>query len=168
MLEIGRTAISWLVKRRVTVVRLTAVAVMALAVNLVSFPEQQTQTFADDRPSLRDIRHQRDQDRRFNNEVEFTNQICGTNISASIRWDSFNSRGTGAYVVGSCDVALSAIESICRENPARVRGKIAHVECGTAKKRNALLQNGTLQYAVGYDTKRDDYDFVLKYLKKKL
>jgi hypothetical protein len=110
----------------------------------------------------------RDQERRLAHEADFTSKMCETNITTSIHWPSFNTRGTGQYVVGRCDVALSAIERICRDNKAKVKGRIRHFECGAGDKRAIDLNGSSVRYAVGPRPKRDDHDFVYKFLNRKL
>ena len=118
--------------------------------------------------SLQERRHQREQQRRLDDEAAFTSNVCNTRISASIHWDSFNSRGGTLNVVGFCDVALSAIERICRETPGKVQSRIRHLECGAGERRAVQLNGGTVKYAVGPRPSREDFDYVYKTLKRKL
>lgn len=119
-------------------------------------------------PSLQERRHQRDQEKRLNDEAEFTSKICETRISASIHWQSFSTRGGSQNVVGYCDVALSALERICRENKSKVQGRISHVQCGAGEKRRVVVSGSTVRYAVGPRPSRDDHDYVYKTLKRQL
>lgn len=119
-------------------------------------------------PSLQERRHQRDQDKRLSNEAEFTSKICETGISASIHWPSFETRGRNMNVVGRCDVALSALERLCRENKSKVQSSVRHVQCGAGDKRAVVISGSTIRYAVGPRAARDDHDFVYKILKRKL
>lgn len=119
-------------------------------------------------PSLQERRHQRDQDKRFANEAEFTSEKCETKITASIHWPSFQTRRRGMNVVGRCDVALSALERLCRENKSKVQGRVHHVQCGAGDKRAVVMSGSTIRYAVSPRPSRDDHDFVYKFLKRKL
>lgn len=119
-------------------------------------------------PSLHERRHQRDQDKRLADEAEFTSKICESRITASIHWPSFQTRGSGASVVGRCDVALSALERLCRENKSKVQESVRHVQCGAGDKRAVVLSGSTVRYAVSPRPSRDDHDFVYKILKRKL
>ncbi len=119
-------------------------------------------------PSLQERRHQRDQEKRFSDEAEFTSKICGTRISASIHWPSFSTRGSAMNVVGYCDVALSALERICREDKSKVQSRISHVQCGAGAKRRVVVSGSTVRYAVGPRPSRDDHDYVYKTLKRQL
>lgn len=119
-------------------------------------------------PSLQERRHQRDQEKRFSDEAEFTSKICETKISASIHWQSFRTRGSTRNVVGYCDVALSALERICRENKSKVQGRVRHVQCGAGEKRRVVVSGSTVRYAVGPRPSRDDHNYVYKTLKRQL
>lgn len=141
---------------------------LALAVCLTPTPRYTQTSYADDAPSLRERQAMRDQERRLNSEAEFTSKICDTQISASIHWSSFNTRGSGLSVVGYCDVALSAIERICREDKSKVKGRLRSLQCGAGEKRAVELTGATLRYAVGPRPGGDDHEFVYRYLKKKL
>lgn len=110
----------------------------------------------------------RDQERRLRNEAEFTSNVCQTRVSASIHWESFGTRGLGRPVSSYCDVALSAIERLCREDLEKARGLVRSLRCGAGKKRAVSLSGSSLNYAVGPSPSRADHDFVYKYLKKKL
>lgn len=121
-----------------------------------------------EKPSLQERRHQRDQEERLADEAAFTSKICNTRISTSIRWDSFAVLGRYPDAVGYCDVALSALERICRESRAKVQGRIRHLECGVGKKRTVIVSGSTIRYAVSARRSRDDVDFVYKQLKRNL
>ena len=110
----------------------------------------------------------RDQDRRLRNEAEFTSRVCQTGVSASIDWNSFGTRGIGKRVSSYCDVALSAIERLCREDLEKAKGLVRSLRCGAGKKRAVSLSGSTLKYAVGPSPSRADHDYIYKYLKKKL
>ena len=119
-------------------------------------------------PTLQERQHMRDQERRLRSEADFTSKVCQTRVSASIHWPSFETRGTGRRVASYCDVALSAIERLCREDVEKAKGLVRNLKCGAGKKRAVSLSGSTLNYAVGPSPSRADHDFVYKYLKKKL
>lgn len=120
------------------------------------------------KPSLQERRHQRDQEERLADEAAFTSKVCKTRISTSIRWDSFAVLGRTPDAVGYCDVALSALERICRESLSKVQGRIRHLECGVGRKRTVVISGSTIRYAVSPRRSRDDVDFVYKQLKRGL
>lgn len=121
-----------------------------------------------ERESLQERRHQRDQEERLADEAAFTSKVCSTRISASIHWPSFATRGKNLNVVGYCDVALSALERICRESKQKVQGRISHLECGAGNRRRVVINGSTIQYAVSARPARDDVDFVYDRLKRGL
>ena len=121
-----------------------------------------------EKPSLQERRHQRDQEERLADEASFTSKVCKTRISTSIRWDSFAVLGRAPDAVGYCDVALSALERICRESLGKVQGRVRHLECGVGRKRTVVISGSTIRYAVSPRRSRDDVDFVYKQLKRGL
>lgn len=93
-----------------------------------------------------------DQSRKLSEEAEFTSEICGTRISASLRWDSFLARDgrVSTNVYRECDGALSAIERICRDESKveALRKQLQRVECGGGRKTRVRLEDGSLRYAI--------------------
>ncbi|TNE57205.1 MAG: hypothetical protein EP340_09420 [Alphaproteobacteria bacterium] len=120
--------------------------------------------------SLLDERVKRDQSRAFSDEARYTSEVCDTTITASIHWESFEKRDgnlTRSYDK-DCDNALSAIERICREGKwEEVAANIKRVRCGAGNEIRAVLDNGTLLFAV---TKRPSgsHEEVYRYLNKRL
>lgn len=120
--------------------------------------------------SLLDERVKRDQSRSFSDEARYTSEVCDTNISASIHWESFEARDgslTRSYDK-DCDNALSAIERICREGKwEEVAANIKRVRCGAGTKTRAVLENGTLLFAVT-NRPSGSHEDVYRYLNSKL
>jgi hypothetical protein len=120
--------------------------------------------------SLRDERTKREQDKAFAEEAKYTSEVCGSRITASIHWQSFENRDVALdhSYYRDCDVALAAIERMCREGQmARVTTQIKSVQCGAGTKRRVVLSNGTLLYAIPVRPK-NDHKFIYDYLNKKL
>lgn len=84
---------------------------------------------ADD--SLADARLRQQEEAVLNREVAFTNEVCGTTLTATIAWDrttGWVDKGRG--IAKACDGALGAIEAMCRTSKkAAVQSKIRKFEC---------------------------------------
>ncbi|TNE36040.1 MAG: hypothetical protein EP347_11955 [Alphaproteobacteria bacterium] len=147
---------------------LSAAARLASCVFLVGFLAGTA--FAEPSGTLLDERVKRDQSRSFSNEARYTSEVCDTTITASIHWESFEARDgnlTRSYD-RDCDNALSAIERICREGKwEEVAANIKRVRCGAGKENRAVLENGTLLFAVSRNP-NEAHQKVYDYLNKKL
>jgi len=64
--------------------------------------------------SLKSIRAQQAEQEVLDNEVAYTNSVCGGSITAKIDWKSAANWPDGNSLAGACDDALGAVEAICR------------------------------------------------------
>ena len=98
-------------------------ALLGLTVSLTVVPTVMAQ-------SLKDIRAQQAEQKALENEVAFTNSICGGSISATINWSTVADWEDGESLAGACDDALGALEAICRGPGGKARGgKVSRFVC---------------------------------------
>ena len=121
--------------------------------------------------SLKERKAQQGEAATLASEVAYTNQICRSNIMASVDWQSFSAADydTGAGPSGSCDAALGAIESLCADEAGKeaIREEVRRVRCIKGDSRGVELKQGTLLYQMG-EGAADDFRYVRDFLKKKI
>lgn len=104
-------------------------------------------------------------------EIAYTNQICRSNILASVDWQSLSAADydTGAGPTGSCDAVLGAIESLCADEAGKeaIREEVRRVRCVKGNSRGVELRQGTLLYKMG-DGAADDFRYVRDFLIKRI
>ena len=142
--------------------RLTRSSLFVLAVMLsVSFGQDaQAQ-------SLKQRKQLQSQEQALQQEVDYTNQVCQSNISAEVDWQSFDAYAAPDMdgVTVSCDAALSALESLCGDQLSQqaIQERVDQVLCTKGESRDIALTEGTLMYQVnGPDM--DDFRYVRDFL----
>ncbi len=96
--------------------------------------------------SLKEIRARENEERALDREVAYTEQVCGSSITASIDWRSAVNWPEGRSLAASCDGALGALESICRSKDGKNRGrKVSRFVCG-GDGAGPSLRGGTLRF----------------------
>lgn len=116
--------------------------------------------------SLQDKRHHAAQQAAFDRETDFTNDLCGTALTAKLDWESLSQEPLTATsnLYTQCGVALSALEKLCRcGRSSVVRERINHLTCEGGPQRGLTLQAGQLAYTIAPDG-QTDYDFILDFL----
>lgn len=116
--------------------------------------------------SLKEQRFRVKQEKAFSLEVEYTNELCGSAISAMIDWETLSPRAStvNANLYTQCGVALSAIEKMCLcGHSERVQTQITQLRCSGGDTRALSLSSGELSYQITADPV-SDYDFVLSFL----
>ena len=121
--------------------------------------------------SLQEKKVQISAEQALASEVAYTNQVCGSDISASVDWQSFSSadRDPEFGISSSCDAALSAIENLCTSEDSQqaIKAQVNQVVCTKGASRNVTLRQGTLLFQMnGADG--DDFEFIRDYLKNKI
>lgn len=120
---------------------------------------------AGDEPTLREIRARQAEERKLANEVAYTNRVCSTSISASIDWARASRWPAGKSLTGACDVALSALEAVCRTDNGRTRAaKVTSFTC-SADGSGPALSGGRLRYGAGG---RDNFSSISAWLDDRL
>lgn len=71
---------------------------------------------------LKTLRYREAEETELKKEVAFTNQVCGTTITARILWDTAGSWPEDQSIAAVCGDALSALEAICRAGPDKAAG----------------------------------------------
>ncbi len=121
--------------------------------------------------SLKERKAQMGQEEALASEVAYTNQVCGSSISASVDWQSFSNADLEAEqgLSGSCDAALSAIENLCanEQNQEAIRNQVDQVVCSKGSSRGVTLRQGTLMFQMD-GPQGNDFEFVRDYLKKQI
>ncbi len=121
--------------------------------------------------SLKERKAQQGEAATLASEIAYTNQICRSNILASVDWQSFSAADydTGEGPTGSCDAALGAIESLCADEVGKeaIREEVRRVRCIKGNSRGVELRQGTLFYQMG-ESAADDFRYVRDFLKKKI
>ena len=96
--------------------------------------------------SLRELRAQEAAEQALDQEVAYTESICGNSMRAVIDWRSAADWPESANLVNSCDGALGALEAICRESDGQSRARrISRFVCA-GDGNGASLRGGTLRY----------------------
>ncbi len=117
--------------------------------------------------SLKQRKEQQIQSAVLQQEVDYTNQVCGSDISAEVDWDSFEAYAVSEMggATGSCDAVLSALESLCGDQLSQqaIQERVDQVVCIKGETRDVELMEGTLMFQVqGPDT--DDFRYVRDFL----
>ena len=112
------------------------------------------------------------QNKSLAENLQSTNESCGTAITASIDWASITPADLDQYgPAGYCDEAMAAIRGLCGtdDGKAAVKGKIKKLVCtvGGAGKRAVALKDGTLRYTIDWKASNNT-DFVNDYLKNNI
>jgi len=119
--------------------------------------------------TLKERKAQLGEEEALASEVAYTNEVCGSNISASVDWQSFSNADleSDADPSGSCDAALSAIENMCTDERGQqaVKGQVSEVVCSKGTSRGVTLQQGTLMFEIN-GPHGDDFKFVRDYLSR--
>ena len=120
--------------------------------------------------SLKERKVQQGEEQSLAEEIAYTNQVCKSDIHASVDWQSFSVTDleTGKLPSGSCDAALGAIESLCTDQSGQqvVRQKVNRVVCAKGASRDVDLKQGTLLFQMD-GPGGDDFRFVRDYLSEK-
>ena len=117
--------------------------------------------------SLQDRKMQQSDDKMLAAEIAYTNQLCHSNIEATVDWQSFSTENFAAAArpLESCDAVLGAIESICADQIGQkaVSQHITHVVCVKGASREVDLKQGTLFFQIE-GSLSDNFQFVREYL----
>jgi hypothetical protein len=101
------------------------------------------------------------------NEVNYTNKVCGTDIDADVYWSSYEQfmDSESAADLHSCDAVLSALESLCADKASQevIKKKVDQVICTKGDSREVELKEGTLMFQVDGVT-MDHFNFIREYL----
>ncbi len=121
--------------------------------------------------SLQEQKVQMSEEEALASEVAYTNQLCGSNISASVDWQSFSSADQDPELglSNACDAALSAIENLCTSEDSQqaIKAQVNQVVCTKGVSRDVTLRQGTLLFQMsGLDG--DDFEFIRDYLKNQI
>ena len=90
--------------------------------------------------SLKSLRAQEAENTALAAEAEYTSEVCGVSVSASINWSRATKWPADQSLAEACDGALSAVEAACRKGSKPVR----KFTCGGDGKGPSL--NGTSLY----------------------
>ncbi len=107
---------------------------------------------------LKTLRAREKEEKQLDQEAGFTGNVCGTNISTRIDWDSAQDWPESASITKVCDGALSALEAICRGDQSRGKKITSFVCAGDGAGPN--LSGSTLRYGGvpggnGFDDTKD-------------
>ncbi len=104
-------------------------------------------------------------------EVSYTNQVCETDIEASVDWSSIQPDALvqGERPSASCDVVLGAIESLCVDESRKreIRKRVGRVVCAKGESRSVSLKEGTLFFQFR-GSAGDDFRYIRDYLTRKI
>ncbi len=110
---------------------------------------------------------QQTEDQTLAEEIAYTNQVCHSNIQATVDWQSFSSDDLAAGVgpLESCDAVLGALESMCTDQSGQeaVNQRVSRVVCEKGASRNVDLKQGTLFFQMD-GAMNDNFQFVREYL----
>lgn len=116
--------------------------------------------------SLKSIRAQQSESDTLDDEVSYTNSVCGGAISSEINWSTAADWPEGESLAAACDGALSALEAICRADGGKGRAsKITRFVC-TGDGAGPSLSGGVLEYGAspgdnGFTDTKDYLDSAL-------
>lgn len=135
-------------------------AMASLSVGLASsFPTASAQ-------SLKERRAQAAEEAALQNEADYTANVCGTSIRATILWSTASTWPEGQSIAKACDGALGAIEAMCRTGrEADVQSKIKSFQC-LGDGSGPSLRGGTMTYGAAPGT--NGYQQTRKYLERQL
>jgi len=71
--------------------------------------------------SLKSLRAQEAEEAALDAEADYTSEVCGVSITASIDWSTTSDWPAAESLAEACDGALSAVEAACRSGSAPVR-----------------------------------------------
>lgn len=71
--------------------------------------------------SLKSLRAQEAENKALAAEVEYTSEVCGVSIRASIDWSRAAKWPADQSLTEACDGALSAVEASCRKGSKPIR-----------------------------------------------
>ncbi len=121
--------------------------------------------------ALLEKRNRAAQDQSLKEEAAFTNSVCDSRIRARIDWDTFPANAATRHkrLYRQCDVALGAIERICRTTSLKetVANRIRIVECKGNVRMRIRLTGSTLHYEFAKNSQGDAAEIV-SYLKDRL
>lgn len=120
--------------------------------------------------SLKEQRYREAQNAAFDREVEYTNKLCGSSITARIDWDTLSPLATdiNRNLYTQCGAALSAIERMCLCGGSdRVRDHIAALVCTGGLTRSLALDGTQLTYVISSEPS-SDFDRLVAFLESAL
>ena len=96
--------------------------------------------------SLKERRAQAAEEASLQNEANYTANICGTAIRATILWSTTTTWPANQSIAKACDGALGAIEAMCRTGrEADVQAKVKSFQC-LGDGSGPSLKGGTMTY----------------------
>ena len=117
--------------------------------------------------SLKTRKVQYGEEQTLEAEVAYTNQVCQSDIQASVDWDSFplEALEQGERPSGSCDIVLGALESLCGDQTRQdqIKKRIGRVVCTKGDQRTVSLKEGTLFFQY-QGSAVDDFRYIRDYL----
>ena len=113
--------------------------------------------------TLKERKAQQKQTAALQSEVAYTNQICGSAISAEVDWSRY--AGPVREATSSCDAALSALESLCADQLSQeeIQKRVDQVVCTKGDDRQVSLKKGTLTFQMD-GPGLDDFRYIRDYL----
>ena len=116
--------------------------------------------------SLSEIRAQEAEQSALDKEVQYTNSICGTSMSATIDWPSAVNWPEKPSLSGQCDGALGALEFICKTADGKKRAQKVRVFQCAGDGKGPSLSGGTLRY--GASPNKNGFEPTKTFLEKNL
>jgi hypothetical protein len=122
--------------------------------------------------SLAEKKKHKEQVEYLQKELDYTNEKCGTKITASFDWSKSKLEDMDKYsAYGYCESALDALESICEDSDGKeaVQKDVKKVVCkfGAKDKRAISLKGGTLEWTMDWEAS-NNADYIKEYLMKTL
>lgn len=122
--------------------------------------------------SLAEKKKHKEQVEYLNKELEYTNEKCGTKITASFDWSKSKLEDMNTYsAYGYCEAALDALESICEDSDGKeaVQKDVKSLVCrfGGKGSRAITLKKGVLDWTIEWEASNNG-DYIKEYLMKTL
>ena len=116
--------------------------------------------------SLKIIRAQNAAEEALQNQIGYTNSVCGGSIKASIDWNRVVNWPEDADLAAACDSALGALEAVCRAPGGQKRAaSVKKFVCG-GDGAGASFSGGTLYFGASPGAR--DFSGVKSYLESTL
>jgi hypothetical protein len=122
--------------------------------------------------NLAEKKKHKEQQEYLQKELDYTNEKCGTKITAEFDWSKSKLEDLDTYSgYGYCESVLDALETVCADDDgkAAIQKDVKKVLCkfGGKGSRSVSLKKGTIEYVIEWDA-ANSADFVKEYLMKTL
>lgn len=122
--------------------------------------------------SLGEKKKHKEQVEYLQKELDYTNEKCGTKITAEFDWSKSKLEDFDTYsAYGYCEATLDALESICEDADGKeaVQKDVKKVLCkfGGKGSRSITLKKGVLEWVIEWEASNNQ-DFIKEYLMKTL